>query len=561
MRVVARVPLLDWLLEYRKEWLRLDVVAGLTTAAVVIPKAMAYATVAGLPIQVGLYTALVPSITYAVLGTSRPLSVSTTTTLAILTGAELGEVLPDGQAAVLQATALLTLMVGLILIGASVLRLGFVANFISEPVLVGFKAGIAVVIILDQIPKVLGIHIAKGSFLHNAGAIVRGLTDVSIPTLGVGLLTIVGLVTIERLKPRWPAPLLVVAVAIAGVGLLGWQRHGIELVGAIPTGLPTFTVPDLGLAGQLWPGALGMALMSFTETAAAGRAFARTDESALRPNAELFATGMANTAGAFFGSMPAGGGTSQTAVNRMTGARSQISGLVTASMALMTMVLLSPLIGLMPQAVLAGVVIVYSIGLFLPADFRSILRVRRTEFIWAIAALFGVMLLGTLKGILVAIIFSLVALAQQTANPPVYVLGRKPGTNVFRPRSPEHMDDESFPGLLLLRLAGRVFFLNAERIAEKLRPLIAEARPKVVVLDLSGVFDVEYSALKMLTEGERRQREAGVMLWLAGLSPEVYAVVRRSPLGEALGPERLFFDLEMAVDRYRATVAADSSQT
>ena len=229
-------------------------------------------------------------------------------------------------------------------------------------------------------------------------------------------------------------------------------------------------------------------------------------------------------------------------------------------MALMTMVLLSPLIGLMPQAVLAGVVIVYSIGLFHPADFRSVLRVRRTEFIWAVAALLGVVLLGTLRGILVAIVFSIVALAQQTANPPVYVLGRKRGTNVFRPRSPEHLDDESFPGLLLLRLEGRVFFLNAERIADKLRPLIAEARPRVVVLDLSGVFDLEYSALKMLAEGERRQREAGVMVWLAGLSPDVYAVVRRSPLGEALGPERLFFNLEMAVNEYQTTVAAGSSQ-
>ena len=173
MSVVARVPLLDWLREYRKEWFRYDLVAGLTTAAVVIPKAMAYATVAGLPIQVGLYTALLPSIAYAVLGTSRPLSVSTTTTLAILTGAELGEVVPGGPAAVLEATALLTMMVGVMLIVASVLRLGFVANFISEPVLIGFKAGIAVVIILDQIPKILGIHFAKGSFLHNAGAIVR----------------------------------------------------------------------------------------------------------------------------------------------------------------------------------------------------------------------------------------------------------------------------------------------------------------------------------------------------------------------------------------------------
>ncbi len=548
--------MLDWLREYRREWIRYDVVAGLTTAAVVIPKAMAYATVAGLPIQVGLYTALVPMVTYAMLGTSRPLSVSTTTTLAILTGTELSKIVPDGQAAaLLQGAALLTAMVGVILILASILRLGFVANFISEPVLVGFKAGIAVVIIVDQIPKILGIHFAKGAFLHNVGAIARGFSDVSIPTMMVGVLTMVCLAATERLKPHWPAPLLVIAAAISGVGLLGWQRYGLELVGAIPTGLPAFTVPDLGLAGQLWPGALGMALMSFTETAAAGRAFAKNDEPSLRPNVELFATGMANAVGAFWGSMPAGGGTSQTAVNRMTGARTQIAGIVTASMALMTVVLLSPLIGLMPQAVLAGVVIVYSIGLFQPADFQSILRVRRTEFIWAVAALLGVMLLGTLKGILVAIVVSVVALAQQTANPPVHVLGRKPRTNVFRPRSPEHPDDESFPGLLLLRLEGRVFFLNAERIAEKLRPLIAEASPKVVVLDLSGVFDLEYSALKMLMAGEKRHREAGVMVWLAGLSPDVHAVVQRSPLGEALGPERVLLNLEIAVERYRALVA------
>ena len=170
-------------------------------------------------------------------------------------------------------------------------------------------------------------------------------------------------------------------------------------------------------------------------------------------------------------------------------------------MSLLTMLLLSPLIALMPHAVLASIVIVYSVGLIKPAEFRSILEIRRTEFIWALAALLGVMLLGTLKGILVAIIVSLVALAQQTANPPVHVLGRKPGTNVFRPRSPQHPEDESFPGLLLLRLGGRLFFLNAERIAEKIRPLISEAKPRVVALDLSGVFDLEYSALKMLIGG------------------------------------------------------------
>jgi SulP family sulfate permease len=250
--------------------------------------------------------------------------------------------------------------------------------------------------------------------------------------------------------------------------------------------------------------------------------------------------------------MPSGGGTSQTAVNRHAGARSQLAEIVTAGATLATMFLLAPLIGLMPQATLAAVVVVYSIGLIKPAEFRSILRVRRTEFVWALAAFAGVMLFGTLKGILVAIILSLMALAYQVANLPVHLLGRKPGTNVFRPRSKEHPEDETFPGLLLVRPEGRIFFANAERIGQKVRALIAEARPKVVAIDMSAVFDLEYTALKMLTEGERRNREQGVELWLVGLTPEVLAMVQRSPLGETLGRERMLFNLEVAVARYQA---------
>jgi MFS superfamily sulfate permease-like transporter len=206
----------------------------------------------------------------------------------------------------------------------------------------------------------------------------------------------------------------------------------------------------------------------------------------------------------------------------------------------------------MPDATLAAVVIVYSVGLIKPAEFRAIFEVRRMEFAWALAALAGVVLLGTLQGILVAIVVSLVALAYQVADPPVHVLGRKPGTNVFRARTSEHPEDETFPGLLLLRPEGRIFFANAERIAHKIRPLIEEARPRVVVFDLSGVFDLEYTALKMLTEAETRSRENGVLLWLAGLNPGVLEVVRRSPLGATLGRERMFFNLEQAVAAYQS---------
>ena len=361
---------------------------------------------------------------------------------------------------------------------------------------------------------------------------------------------IVLLVAFERLAPKAPAPLIAVAAGIAGAYFLNLHAHGVELVGHIPQGLPSFTPPVLSLAVQLWPGALGIALMSFTETIAAGRAFAGRDEPSPKPNRELLATGLANAGSALLGAMPGGGGTTQTALNRLAGARTQLSGIVTATMTLVTMMFLAPLIGLMPQATLAAVVIVYSIGLIKPIEFREILSVRRTEFIWADIALAGVVLVGTLKGIVVAIIVSMVALAYQVADPPVYILGRKPGTNVFRPRSEEHPDDETFPGLLLLRPEGRIFFANAEHIAEKIKFFIEEAQPRVVALHLRGVPDLEYTALKMLTEGEKRQRGRGVRLWLVGMNPQVLEVIQRSPLGEALGADAMHFNLEIAVAKY-----------
>jgi high affinity sulfate transporter 1 len=542
----------QWLGSYRPDWLRGDVVAGLTAAAVVIPKALAYATIAGLPVQVGLYTALVPMVIYAVLGTSRPLSVSTTTTLAILAGSALGQISPDGDAAtLLAASATLALMVGAILIVAGLLRLGFVANFISEPVLVGFKAGIGVVIVLDQLPKLLGTHIDKGGFLHNLLATVQSIGHASLPTVAVGVFMVLLLVGMKRFTPRLPAPLIAVALGILGMSLFGLERFGVSAVGVVPIGLPAPTLPLWSLAETLWPSAMGIALMSFTETIAAGRAFARSDEPAPQPNRELLATGVANIGGAFLGAMVAGGGTTQTAVNRLAGARSQLAALVTAALALGTCLLLAPLIGLMPNATLAAVVIVYSVGLIEPAEFREILSVRRTEFAWAVVAMIGVMLLGTLQGIVVAIVVSLLALAYQVSDPPVYVLGRKPGTNVYRPQSAEHVDDEHFDGLLLLRPEGRVFFANAERIAEKIRPLIDVATPKVVVLDLRSVFDLEYTALKMLTGAEQRLREKGISLWLVGMSPGVWDMVIKAPLGHTLGEARMFLNLELAVEHYQ----------
>ena len=357
--------------------MRLDVIAGLVAAAVVLPKAMAYATVAGLPVAVGLYTAFVPMVIYALLGSSRVLSVSSTTTLAILTGTQLGLVVPDGDPAKLvTATATLTALVGAMLVLARLMRLGFVANFISTPVLTGFKAGIGLVIVLDQVPKLLGIHITKQGFFRDLFAVVQHIPDTSLITLAVAAATFAILIGMERLWPHSPAPLVAVGGAIAASWFFGLQALGVSTVGLIPQGLPALTMPDVSLVEQLVPGALGIALMSFTETIAAGRAFAHPADPPINANRELVATGAANLGGALLGAMPAGGGTSQTAVVRSAGGQSQKASLVTAATAVATMLLLAPLLGLMPNATLAAVVIVYSVGLIQPAEFRAIRKVR-----------------------------------------------------------------------------------------------------------------------------------------------------------------------------------------
>ena len=544
-------PLLEWLPSYQRKWLRADLIAGLTAAAVVIPKAMAYATIANLPVQVGLYTAFVPLVIYAVLGTSRPLSTSTTTTIAILAGAQLGLVAPGGDAAaLLVASATLALLVGVFLVLASVLRIGFVANYISESVLVGFKAGIGLVIVVDQLPKLMGIHFDKGPFVKNLLAIIQHLPEASVVTLVLSAVMLAVLLGLKHFVPRAPAPIVAVALGIAATSLLSLQQQGVETAGHIPQGLPAVVLPDLTLLAKLWPGALGIALMSFAETTAAARAFAASGEPRPNANQELLATGISNIGGALLGAMAAGGGTTQTAVNRLAGARTQVAQLVTAGVALLTLLFLAPLISLMPQATLAAVVIVYSFSLIKPQEFADILRIRRMEFVWALAAFAGVVLVGTLQGIIIAIVLSLLSLLYQDERPNLHVLGRKPGTDVFRPSSKEHPEDETFPGLLLLQPEGRIFFANAQNISERILTLIETDRPRVIVLDFSRVFDLEYTALKMLIEAEERQRSQGTMLCIAGLNPEMLNIVRRSSLGKTLGRKRMFFNVATAVRQY-----------
>ncbi|MBK6279179.1 MAG: SulP family inorganic anion transporter [Gammaproteobacteria bacterium] len=547
------VPATSWLARYQRDWLAPDVIAGLTTAAVVIPKAMAYATIAGLPLQVGLYTAFVPLIVYAVLGSSATLSVSTTTTIAILTAAALGEALAAHPGVSLAtAAATLTVLVGLMLMLARLLRLGGIARFISDPVLTGFKAGIGLVIVVDQLPKLLGLHIDKSGFLRDLLAIAGHIPEASLPTVLVAVASFAAIALMHRFTPRAPAPLVVVAGAIAASLLLGLADSGVSVVGAIPAGLPAFTLPDRSLLLPLWPAAAGIALMSFTESIAAGRAFHRRGEARIGPDQELLATGVASVAAGFFGAMPCGGGTSQTAVNASAGARTQVAGLVTAAGALATMLFLAPAMGALPYATLAAVVVAYSIGLIDPAEIAAIRRVRLPEFRWAIVALAGVVLLGTLKGILVAVVLSLLSLLYQSSNPPVYAVRRRPGSTDFEPVGEAPMTDPALPGLLIARAEGRIYFGNAQTIGDKLRALIEATAPKVLILDCRAILDFEYTALKGLVDWELSLRQQGIEVWLAALNPEALAQVRRTTLAQTLGERRLFPSLHAAVAAYES---------
>jgi MFS superfamily sulfate permease-like transporter len=259
--------------------------------------------------------------------------------------------------------------------------------------------------------------------------------------------------------------------------------------------------------------------------------------------------------------MPAGGGTSQTAVVRSSGGVSQKASLVTAAAALATMLLLAPLLGLLPNATLAAVVIVYSVGLIDPAEFRAIRRIRTMEFRWALIACVGVLVFGTLKGIVVAIIVSMVGLASQTAQPRISIIGRKRGADVLRPLSPEHPDDETFDGLLIVRPEGRLFFVNAQYVVEQISALVDAHKPRVLALDMSRVPDIEYSALQTLVEGDQAAERRGVVLWLVGLNPGTLDMVRKAGLDQRLGRERMMFNARVAIERFQALASSPAATT
>ena len=538
-----------WLLKYNPQYLRYDLIAGLTCASVFMPQAMAHAMIARVPLQMGLYTVFIALLVYALMGSSRPLIVSTTCTISIMTAAVFAATgTGTTPAEVMGRVSVIALLMGIFLILAGFLKLGFLADFISLPVLTGFKAGIGFVVIGSQIPNALGIQGDK-TFFTNLHAIFDNISHLHHLTLLIAIVTLGTLILLPRLSKKIPAPLIAVILAVICSGIFDFKGCGVQIVGDIPKGLPVFTFPDFSELLKHVPAAMGIALMSFTESIAAGRTFTKEHEEPPDANREMFALGLSNIAGSLFKGMPCGGGTTQTALSEKMNPRSPMSKLVTVAGIALILLFLTPFLAFLPQATLAALVIYVASHMIQPEVFSAIKKVRKREFRWAMIAFFGVITMGTLKGIIVAIIVSMLTIINEANHPPLYVLGRKKGTNIFRPIE-NYPDDETFPGLLMIKSEGLMYFASVPNLTNKIRKAVDDYLPEVLLMDFSAVCNIEYSALDQLMKYEKKMKNKGITLWLTALNPKVMEAVKSSPLWETLGEDRMFVSNELAVEAF-----------
>lgn len=515
---------------YRRAWSSRDAVAGLATAAVVLPQAMAYAAIAGLPVQAGLYCALVPMTVYALAGTSRPLSVSTTSTNSVLTASAVASV--AGQADAPTAALTLAVLTGAVLLAAGALRLGFLADFVPLSVITGFRTGLALVIAASQLGAVLGVAVTGDGFLDQVGDAFGQLGRIDWLVFATAAGT-VALLLVLRLRPHWPGPLIVVAAAIAVSAAFDLEERGVPVIGSVPGGLPLPRLPDLGLTVALLPAAVGVALIVFLESMTAARVFRERRDPPLRPDRELAVLGSANVASGLFGGYAAAGGMSQTEVNQDAGARSQGAALVTALCAAAALLALSPLLAPLPKASLAGLVLVIAAGLVDLRTFARIARLRHPELVVALAALAGALLLGPLAGLLVAVALALFVVMYQANHPPVYVT----------------TDDD---GLLVVRVEAQLYFANAHRVADRVDAL-AGPGTRVLVLDLDAVPDIDLTASGVIVELHDALARRGVALWFAGLNRRPRRTLRATADQDRLtGEHRLFGRVADAVAHYRS---------
>jgi sulfate permease, SulP family len=545
------LPVLHWLPRYSRRDLAGDLPAGITIGAMLIPQGMAYALLAGLPPELGLYASVLPLVAYALLGHSRQLGVGPTAISSLLTAAGLAKLVGGDPGTYVALAATLAVVVGLMRVAMGLFRLGFVVNFLSRPVLSGFTSAAALIIGASQLKHLLGVDLGKSSsvavLVANA---VRQIGGVHPPTLGIGLGGIVLLGALRRWRPSWPGALLVVMAATGAVALLGLDHQGVSVVGRIPGRLPSLRVPTEGVGrlGDMLPTAAAITMIGFVESIAVAQVFAQRHGYTIRPNRELVALGVATVGAGVSGAYPVSGSFSRTAVNAATGARTQMAGIISAGVVALTLVALTPLFRPLPNAVLASVVIMAVAGLVDVAEARRLWRVKRSDFALLVVAFASTLVLGVELGLLVSVVASLGVVLRQTTRPHTAVLGRIPGSTAYR-NVERAADAVTVDGLVVLRIDAPLYFANVEFIADRLRQIetAEEGGLRVLVLDLSSVNDLDSSADRALQEIAEDYDRRGIELYVANAKGLVRDVMRRSGLYERLGPGSFFLDTDEAV--------------
>lgn len=535
----AVFPPARWLPAYQAGWLPRDAVAGVTLAAYGIPVSLAYASLAGLPPQYGVYGYLVGGLAYALFGSSRQLAIGPTSAISLLVGVTVAEMVannPGHQAAVAALAALVT--AGMCVI-AWALRLSSLVNFISETILLGFKAGAALTIATTQLPKLFGVKGGGEGFFDRLGVLVGQLPSTRLAVLGFGVAAIVLLLLGERFLPGKPVALGVVVLSIVLLTFTSLGALGFQVVGALPRGLPRFEPPALSPreVDGLIPLAFACLLLSYVESVSAARALAAEHRQEVDPRQELLGLGAANLAAALFQSYPVAGGLSQSSVNDRAGARTPLS-LVFASLAIgVCLMFLTGMLANLPSVVLAAIVLVAVKGLIDVGELRHLWAVSRAEFAVSMTALAAVLLFGILKGVMLAVIISLLFLLRRASHPHVAFLGRIPGTRTFSDleRNP---DNEPVPGALIVRVEAALLYFNVEHVRAAIREhlRVAPVPLGLLVLDLSSSPGVDVAGARMLSGLQEMLGAAGTTVRLVGARASVRDLLRAERLEERVGP-------------------------
>nr|WSX53282.1 sulfate permease [Streptomyces sp. NBC_00974] len=557
------VPLPPGLRGYRRSWLGRDALAGVTVAAYLVPQVMAYAGVAGLPAVAGLWAVLPALLLYAVIGSSRLLSVGPESTTALMTAVAVGPLAQGdpGRYAVLAAA--LALAVGLVSLAAWAVRLGFLADLLSRPVLVGYLAGVALIMIVDQLPRLTGVRADGSGFFPQLHSFVLGLSEVRRPTVALAAAALVVLLAVPGYRRLVPRPLLALGLATAAVAVFRLDdRYGIAVIGSVPSGLPTPSLPSLGDLSRLLVPALGVLLVGYSDVILTARAFAgRDDPLPLDPNRELLALGAANLGAGVLQGFPVSSSASRTALARSSKARSQAYSLFAALVVVLVLLFLSPLLAHTPSAVLGAIVVYAAIRLVEVGEFRRLAAFRRRELLLALGCLLGVLTLGILYGVLIAVALSVIDLLARVARPHDAVEGIVPGLAGMHDVD-DYPTAGTVPGLVIYRYDSPLFFANAENFRRRALAAVDDQSDPVrwLVLNTEANVEVDITGLDAVDALRQELEHRGIVLALARVKQELREDLDAYGLTAAVGAEHIYPTLPTALEAYRAWIRERGSE-